>query len=116
MGDGDIGGFGELGIRQSRIARSVQLSVSPTRFSFTNPSTGAKVGTVQRSKIARLSGMAVLGSGSMVPIPFLHPSYPNRGVSISINESGDLTILFGNEVSIKSGFIDVYYSASQQPE
>lgn len=28
--------------------------------------------------------MAILGSGTLVPIPFVHPSYPNRSVSIRI--------------------------------
>lgn len=74
------------------------------------------MGQVNRDAVKRLSGMAVLGSGFSAPIPFLHPEYPNRGVGVSINDSGGLSILFGYEVSVKSGFIDVYYSASQQPE
>ena len=52
--------------------------------------------------------MAILGSGTLVPIPFVHPSYPNRSVSVSIATNGSIAVLNGNEISISSGFVDVF--------
>jgi hypothetical protein len=52
--------------------------------------------------------MATLSSGTLVPIPFLHPSYPNRSVSLSIDAAGNVAFFYGSEVGISSGFIDVY--------
>lgn len=83
-------------------------SLSPTRFTFGNPQNG-KVGTIaNRDSITRISGMAVLGSGTLVPIPFVHPSYPNRSVSVNIATNGSIAVLNGNEISISSGFVDVF--------
>ena len=83
-------------------------SLSPTRFTFGNPQNG-KVGTIaNRDSITRISGMAMLGSGTLVPIPFVHPSYPNRSVSVSIATNGSIAVLNGNEISISSGFVDVF--------
>lgn len=52
--------------------------------------------------------MAVLGSGTLCPIPFLHPQYPARSVSVSVATSGDINILYGDEVTVASGYIDVF--------
>ena len=52
--------------------------------------------------------MATLASGSLVPIPFVHPSYPNRSVSVSIATNGSITVHNGSEISISSGFVDVF--------
>ena len=52
--------------------------------------------------------MAILGSGTLVPIPFVHPSYPNRSVSVNIATNGSIAVLNGNEISISSGFVDVF--------
>ena len=52
--------------------------------------------------------MAVLGSGTLCPIPFLHPQYPARSVSVSITTSGDINILYGDEITLDHGYIDVY--------
>ena len=83
-------------------------SLSPTRFTFGNPQNG-KVGTIaNRDSITRISGMAMLGSGTLVPIPFVHPSYPNRSVSVNIATNGSIAVLNGNEISISSGFVDVF--------
>jgi hypothetical protein len=83
-------------------------SLSPTRFTFGNPQNG-KVGTIaNRDSITRISGMAMLGSGTLVPIPFVHPIYPNRSVSVSIATNGSIAVLNGNEISISSGFVDVF--------
>jgi len=83
-------------------------SLSPTRFTFGNPQNG-KVGAIaNRDSITRISGMAMLGSGTLVPIPFVHPSYPNRSVSVSIATNGSIAVLNGNEISISSGFVDVF--------
>ena len=83
-------------------------SLSPTRFTFGNPQNG-KVGTIaNRDSITRISGMAMLGSGTLVPIPFVHPSHPNRSVSVSIATNGSIAVLNGNEISISSGFVDVF--------
>lgn len=64
-----------------------------------------------RDRIVRISGMAVLGSGTLCPIPFLHPQYPARSVSVSVATSGDISILYGDEVTIASGYCDVYTDA-----
>ena len=52
--------------------------------------------------------MAVLGSGTLCPIPFLHPQYPARSASVSITTSGDINILYGGEITVDHGYIDVY--------
>ncbi|MBM6699929.1 hypothetical protein H7U32_06335 [Bifidobacterium pullorum subsp. saeculare] len=52
--------------------------------------------------------MVVLGSGTLCPIPFLHPQYPERSVSVSISASGDINILYGGEITLDHGCINVY--------
>ena len=70
------------------------------------------IGRVQdRDRIVRISGMTVLGSGTLCPIPFLHPQYPMRAVSVSIAASGDINILYGDELTLTSGYLDVYTDA-----
>lgn len=61
-----------------------------------------------RGRIARISGMAVLGSGTLCPIPFLHPQYPDRSVSVSITTSGDINILYGNGTTLDHGYVDIF--------
>ena len=84
-------------------------SVTPTQYTFSNPERSQVIGCVQyRERIVRISGMAVLGSGTLCPIPFLHPQYPARSVSVSITTSGDINILYGDEITLDHGYIDVY--------
>ena len=87
----------------------VWVSLTPTRYTFSNPERSQVIGRVQdRDRIVRISGMTVLGSGTLCPIPFLHPQYPMRAVSVSIAASGDINILYGDEVTLTSGYLDVY--------
>ena len=93
--------------------KTVGDSVTPTRYTFSNPERSQVIGIVpDRDRIMRISGMAVLGSGTLCPIPFLHPQYPARSVSVSITTSGDINILYGDEVTLASGYLDVYTDAS----
>lgn len=87
-------------------------SLTPTRYTFSNPERSQVIGRVQdRDRIVGISGMTVLGSGTLCPIPFLHPQYPMRAVSVSIATSGDISILYGDEVTLTSGYLDVYTDA-----
>lgn len=87
-------------------------SLTPTRYTFSNPERSQVIGRVQdRDRIVRISGMTVLGSGTLCPIPFLHPQYPMRAVSVSIAASGDINILYGDGVTLTSGYLDVYTDA-----
>ena len=64
------------------------------------------VGTVTNvGNISHAYGMALLGSGSTVPLTFFHPSYSNRAVSFSIDASGQVYILYGSENTLQSGRI-----------
>lgn len=93
--------------------KTVGDSVTPTQYKFSNPERNQVIGRVpDRDRIVRISGMAVLGSGTLCPIPFLHPQYPMRAVSVSIATSGDINILYGDEVTLASGYLDVYTDAS----
>lgn len=66
------------------------------------------VGTVPNvGNISHAYGMALLGSGSTVPLTFFHPNYPNRAASFSINTSGQIYILYGSENTLQSGRITV---------
>lgn len=66
------------------------------------------VGTVPNvGNISHAYGMALLGSGSTVPLTFFHPDYPNRAVSFSINTSGQIIMLYGSENTLQSGRITV---------
>lgn len=66
------------------------------------------VGTVPNvGNISHAYGMALLGSGSAVPLTFFHPNYPNRAASFSINASGQIYILYGSENTLQSGRITV---------
>ena len=68
------------------------------------------IGTVpDRSRIVSIGGMAELGSGTVCAIPFGHPSYPNRSVDVSINTAGQVNLLWGSEVTISRGFVDIHY-------
>lgn len=65
-----------------------------------------------RDQIVKISGMTVLGSGTLCSIPFLHPQYPARSVSVSITTSGDINILYGDEITLDHGYVDVYTAES----
>lgn len=66
------------------------------------------VGTVPNvGNISHAYGMALLGSGTTVPLTFFHPNYPNRAASFSINTSGQIYILYGSENTLQSGRITV---------
>lgn len=66
------------------------------------------VGTVPNvGNISHAYGMALLGSGSTIPLTFFHPNYPNRAASFSINTSGHIYILYGSENTLQSGRITV---------
>ena len=68
------------------------------------------IGSVSdRDAIVSISGMAVLGSGTVCAIPFGHPSYPNRSVDVSINTAGQVNLLWGSEVTVSRGFVDIHY-------
>ena len=82
----------------------------PKRKTITFGNVGANtvIGTVENlGNISHVYGVARLGSGSTVPVPFLHPSYPNRGVSFSIDMSGQVHILYGSENTLQGGHITV---------
>ena len=66
------------------------------------------VGTVGNvNNISHVYGVALLGSGSTVPLPFIHPEYPNRAASFSINASGQVYILYGSENTLQRGRITI---------
>lgn len=66
------------------------------------------VGTVPNvGNISHAYGMVLLGSGSTVPLTFLHPEYPNRAASFSINTSGQIIILYGSGNTLQSGRVTV---------
>lgn len=77
-------------------------------ITFGNVGENKVIGTVDNlGNISHLYGIARLGSGSTVPVPFLHPNYPNRGVSFSIDTSGQVYILYGSENTLQGGHITV---------
>ena len=66
------------------------------------------VGTVGNvNNISHVYGVALLGSGSTIPLPFIHPEYPNRGASFSISTSGQVYILYGSENTLQRGHITI---------
>lgn len=82
----------------------------PTRktIKFGSVAKNAVVGTVSNvGNISHAYGMALLGSGSTVPLTFFHPDYPNRAASFSINTSGQIYMLYGSENTLQSGRITV---------
>lgn len=77
-------------------------------FRFGKAGNNAVVGTLSDvDNIIHAYGMALLGSGSTVPLTFFHPSYPNRAASFSINASGQIFILYGSENTLQGGRITV---------
>lgn len=77
-------------------------------ITFGNVEKNTVVGTVPNvGNISHAYGMALLGSGSTVPLTFFHPNYPNRAVSFSINTSGQIYMLYGSENTLQSGRITV---------
>lgn len=82
----------------------------PKRKTITFGNVGANqvIGTVTNiGNISHVYGIVSLGSGSTVPVPFLHPNYQNRGVSVSIGTSGQVYILYGSENTLQGGYITV---------
>lgn len=66
------------------------------------------VGTVPNvGNISHAYGMALLSSGSTVPLTFFHPNYPNRAVSFNINMSDQIFILYGSESTLQSGRLTI---------
>lgn len=77
-------------------------------ITFGNVGKNTIVGTVPNvGNISHAYGMALLGSGSTVPLTFFHPDYPNRAASFSINTSGQIYILYGSDNTLQSGRITV---------
>lgn len=77
-------------------------------ITFGSVGKNAVVGTVPNvGNISYAYGMALLGSGSTVPLTFFHPNYPNRAASFSINTSGQIFMLYGSENTLQSGRITV---------
>lgn len=75
-------------------------------ITFGNVKTNTVVGTVGNvGNISHAYGMALLGSGSTVPLTFFHPDYPNRAASFSINTSGQIYMLYGSENTLQSGVL-----------
>lgn len=66
------------------------------------------VGTVPNvGNISHAYGMVLLGSGSIIPLTFFHPDYPNRAASFSVNASGQIFILYGSENTLQRGRITI---------
>lgn len=77
-------------------------------ITFGSVTNNAVVGTVSNvGNINHAYGIALLGSGSTVPLTFFHPDYPNRAASFSINTSGQIFMLYGSENTLQSGRITV---------
>ena len=77
-------------------------------ITFGSVAKNAIVGTVANvGNISHAYGMALLGSGSTIPLTYFHPDYPNRAASFSINPSGQIFMLYGSENTLQSGRITV---------
>lgn len=77
-------------------------------ITFGSVARNAIVGTVANvGNISHAYGMALLGSGSTIPLTFFHPDYPNRAASFSINTSGQISMLYGSENTLQSGRITI---------
>ena len=59
--------------------------------------------------IKALNGRAILSSGTTVAIPFIHPSYLQRSVQVSIMLDGTVNLLVGPEVAVTSGFVEIHF-------
>lgn len=59
--------------------------------------------------IKSLNGRAILSSGTTVAIPFIHPSYLQRSVQVSIAPDGTVNLLVGTEVAVTSGIVEIHF-------
>lgn len=61
------------------------------------------------SAIKALNGRAILSSGTTVAIPFIHPSYLQRSVQVSIAPDGTVNLLVGPEVAVTGGIVEIHF-------
>ena len=59
--------------------------------------------------IKALNGRAILSSGTTVAIPFIHPSYLQRSVQVSIAPDGTVNLLVGSEVAVTGGIVEIHF-------
>ena len=59
--------------------------------------------------IKSLNGRATLSSGTTVAIPFIHPSYLQRSVQVSIAPDGTVNLLVGPEVAVTGGIVEIHF-------
>ena len=59
--------------------------------------------------IKSLNGRAILSSGTTVALPFIHPSYLQRSVQVSIATDGTVNLLVGPEVAVTSGIVEIHF-------
>ena len=59
--------------------------------------------------IKSLNGRATLSSGTTVAIPFIHPSYLQRSVQVSIAPDGTVNLLVGPEVVVTGGIVEIHF-------
>lgn len=59
--------------------------------------------------IKALHGRAILSSGTTVAIPFIHPSYLQRSVQVSIATDGTVNLLVGPEVAVTGGIVEIHF-------
>lgn len=59
--------------------------------------------------IKSLNGRATLSSGTTVAIPFIHPSYLQRSVQVSIAPDGTVNLLVGPEVTVTGGIVEIHF-------
>ena len=59
--------------------------------------------------IKSLNGRATLSSGTTVAIPFIHPSYLQRSVQVSIAPDGTVNLLVGPEITVTGGIVEIHF-------
>ena len=59
--------------------------------------------------IKSLNGRATLSSGTTVAIPFIHPSYLQRSVQVSIASDGTVNLLVGPEITVTGGIVEIHF-------
>lgn len=59
--------------------------------------------------IKALNGRAILSSGTTVAIPFIHPSYLQRSVQVSIAPDGTVNLLVGPEITVTGGIVEIHF-------
>ena len=59
--------------------------------------------------IKSLNGRATLSSGTTVAIPFIHPSYLQRSVQVSITPDGTVNLLVGPEITVTGGIVEIHF-------